>query len=110
MRLMERQNRQRDKLTRAVAVIVAGLRSSGDPDAAIRQKVRDAFREALTGEQEWAKDLPLPGRQEPELCLSTAGIFRTIFEAEGIDRGDQARQETLVGVVDRATEHELARR
>jgi hypothetical protein len=107
MRLMERRDLEREKLTRAAGVVVSVLRHvTAKADDEIRAEARQAFREALVRPSLRVETLQFRGG--PEEATDMPGVYRLVLDALGIDRADQVRQETLVGIVDGAVGYYLS--
>jgi hypothetical protein len=96
-----------EKIRTVTRMIVAFGRQCGDDDDAIRTSVRAAIREALEGDESWKMPTIPPGGGAPVEAVTTAGMYRLIFEAEGIDRGDQFQQERWLAIVQRALDEAL---
>jgi hypothetical protein len=82
-----------DKMRKTTRLLVASGRQMGKPDDEIRTMVKEAIMEALDGNKPWTQDVTWPGRDEPEPCLSSAGLFRMAIEYFDLDRSNQYDQE-----------------
>src|SRR4051812_22584133 len=82
-----------DALRTVTQMIVAAGRQQRHDYPQIRSSVSDAIREALDGEEPWAKLVAFPGRDAPEEAVSTAGPYRLAFGRHGLDRRDLHAQE-----------------
>jgi hypothetical protein len=92
-----------EMVRKATGLIVAGLHHTGSTEAEIRQKVNAAVKEALEGDKEFVRPVDFD-RGQPDLALSTAGIFRIVLAEHNIDRNDLRAQETFADAVRKAVE------
>jgi hypothetical protein len=104
MRLMERRNFEREKLSRAAGVVVTGLRAGPNAhgDDEVRSRAREAIRTAFTRPEPGTKVelVDEGGTVAPRKIVDMAGVFRYALDLAGTDRADQVRQETLIAFVD----------
>ena len=82
-----------------VLLILIGRRLGCD-DHAIRSDVLGALKEALEGDHPCERIMNIGGN--PTRMISSAGIFRLMFEQSGIDRSDLHAQEEVYALVERA--------
>jgi hypothetical protein len=81
-----------------VLLMLIGRRLGCDDDA-IRSDVLGALKEALEGDRPCERTMTIDGK--PAKMISSAGIFRLMFEQSGIDRSDLRAQEDVYALVER---------
>lgn len=96
-----------ERLRRATQILVAAGRQQGHDDERIRADVKAAIAEALESDKEWVKVMPVQGEMEP--LVSSAGIYRLIFENDRLDRANPYAQERWHQIVIQELEAALAR-
>ena len=94
-------------LKQSTSMMVAGFRVGNWSNEKIAEVVKDSIKEALEGEGPFVQVANFG--QGAEAILSTAGIFRAVFDHFGIDLSDQREQERWFAFVEKSLEAELLR-
>jgi hypothetical protein len=79
----------------------------GEEGDELRADVLADVKDALTGSEPSLELIEVPGEPEPQLCITTEGIYRAALAEFGLDRSDPIVQESVWELVRRDVDEVL---